>query len=77
MPVLIKQVWFSNCYSQLVDSSNILYTPPVTIKYDNRTIEKTVIAEGWWNHVGFFIFKLGTSNTEKGMLYKTSICEAL
>lgn len=36
--------------------------PPVTRKYDNRTNENMVIADGWWNHDGCFIFKFGISS---------------
>ncbi len=49
--------------------------PPQTIKYDNRTKANTVIADGWWNHDGFLIFRWGTSRMENGILYRASIIE--
>lgn len=46
--------------------------PPVTKKYDNNTNENTVIADGFWNHDGCFIFKFGTSKIKNGKLYNVS-----
>lgn len=39
-------------------------------KYERSTMENTIIPLGFTNHDGFFNFKLGTSNTKKGSLYK-------
>lgn len=48
------------------------YIPPVTKKYESRTIEKMVIADGWCNHEGCLILKFGTSNTKNGNEYSVS-----
>lgn len=48
------------------------FLPPVTKKYESKTSENMVIADGWWNHDGCFIFKFGTSKTKNGKLYNVS-----
>ena len=42
--------------------------PPVTKKYDKRTIENINIADGCFTHPGLFSFRFGTSKTVNGIL---------
>lgn len=42
--------------------------PPVTRKYENRTMENMTIADGCFTHPGRFNLRFGTSKTVNGIL---------
>ena len=47
--------------------------PPVTRKYETKTKNRTVFAEGCTSHDGLLNFKSGTASNEKIVGYKHSL----